>query len=156
MLPVLEKNEISVFSGLNDIIHLLDQAFSSSRSSLITVFIWSTLWIEYPSDVSSANNLLNDIYFSPISFMYIRNMRGPNTDPWGTPAETGSKLDQEFLLITLITLDWWYMRVYLNSWIPSFQNKNTNIALFIATVLILYFVRFLNSCINPRNLVPHG
>ena len=48
------------------------------------------------------------------------------------------------------------MRVYLNSWIPSFQNKNTNIALFIATVLILYFVRFLNSCINPRNVVPHG
>jgi hypothetical protein len=32
------------------------------------------------------------------SFMYIRNMRGPNTDPWGTPSETGSKLDQEFLL----------------------------------------------------------
>ena len=30
--------------------------------------------------------------------MYIRNMRGPNTDPWGTPSETGSKLDQEFLL----------------------------------------------------------
>jgi hypothetical protein len=26
-------------------------------------------------------------------------MRGSNTDPWGTPAETGSKLDQEFLLI---------------------------------------------------------
>jgi hypothetical protein len=32
MLPVLEKNKISVFSGLNDISHLLDQAFSSSRS----------------------------------------------------------------------------------------------------------------------------
>jgi hypothetical protein len=42
--------------------------------------------------------------FSPISFMYIRNMRGPNTDPWGTPAETGSKLDQEFLLITFCLL----------------------------------------------------
>jgi hypothetical protein len=25
-----------------------------------------------------------------------------NTDPWGTPAETGSKLDQEFLLITFV------------------------------------------------------
>jgi hypothetical protein len=36
-----------------------------------------------------------NLSFSPISFMYIRNMRGPNTDPWGTPAETGSKLDQE-------------------------------------------------------------
>jgi hypothetical protein len=32
MLPVLEKNKISVFSELNDISHLLDQAFSSSRS----------------------------------------------------------------------------------------------------------------------------
>jgi hypothetical protein len=32
MLPVLEKNKISVFLGLNDISHLLDQAFSSSRS----------------------------------------------------------------------------------------------------------------------------
>jgi hypothetical protein len=32
MLPVLEKNNISAFSGLNDISHLLDQAFSSSRS----------------------------------------------------------------------------------------------------------------------------
>jgi hypothetical protein len=32
MLPVLEKNKISVFSGLNDISHLLDQAFSSSGS----------------------------------------------------------------------------------------------------------------------------
>jgi hypothetical protein len=31
-------------------------------------------------------------------------MRGPNTDPWGTPAETGSKLDQEFLLITFCLL----------------------------------------------------
>jgi hypothetical protein len=37
-------------------------------------------------------NLLNDISFSPISFMYIRNMRGPNTDPWGTPAETSIPL----------------------------------------------------------------
>jgi hypothetical protein len=54
--------------------------------------------------VSSANNLLNDISFSPISFMYIRNMRGFNTDPWGTPAETDSKLDQEFLLITFCLL----------------------------------------------------
>jgi hypothetical protein len=34
--------------GLNDISHLLDQAFSSSRSWLITGFIWSTLWLEYP------------------------------------------------------------------------------------------------------------
>jgi hypothetical protein len=99
MLPVLEKNKISVFSvfsGLNDISYLLEQAFSSSRSWLITDFIWSTLWLEYPSDVSSANNLLNDISFSPISFIYIRNMRGPNTDPWGTPAETGSKLIKSF------------------------------------------------------------
>ena len=104
MLPVLEKNKISAFSGLNDISHLLDQAFSSSRSWLNTVFIWSTLWLEYPSDVSSANNVLNDIIFSPISFIYIRNMRGPNTDPWGIPAETGSKLDQEFLLITFCLL----------------------------------------------------
>jgi hypothetical protein len=54
--------------------------------------------------VSSTNNLLNDISFSLISFMYIRNMRGPNTDLWGTPAETGSKLDQEFLLITFCLL----------------------------------------------------
>ena len=32
MLPVLEKNKISVFSGLNDTSHLLDQEFSSNRS----------------------------------------------------------------------------------------------------------------------------
>jgi hypothetical protein len=51
MLPVLEKNKISVFSGLNDISHLLDQAFSSSRSWLITVFIWSTLWLEYITEI---------------------------------------------------------------------------------------------------------
>jgi hypothetical protein len=51
-----------------------------------------------------AKDLLNDIGFSLISFMYIRNMRGPNTDLWGTPAETGSKLDQEFLLITFCLL----------------------------------------------------
>ena len=71
MLPVLEKNKISVFSGLNDISHLLDQAFSSSRSWLITVFILSTLWLEYPRDVSSANNLLNDIsFFSYIIYVY--------------------------------------------------------------------------------------
>jgi hypothetical protein len=42
---------------------------------------------------SILNSLKNDISFSPISFMYIRNMRRPSTDPWGTPAETGSKLD---------------------------------------------------------------
>jgi hypothetical protein len=35
--------------------------------------------------------------------MYIRNMRGHNTDPWGTPSATGSKLDQEFLLITFLS-----------------------------------------------------
>jgi hypothetical protein len=40
MLPVLEKNKICVFSELNDISHLLDQAFSSSRSWLITVLIF--------------------------------------------------------------------------------------------------------------------
>jgi hypothetical protein len=57
---IRKKNMVSVFSGLNDINHLLDQAFSSNRSWLITVFIWSTLWLEYPSDVPSANNLLND------------------------------------------------------------------------------------------------
>ena len=34
-----KKNMISFFSGLNDISHLLEQAFSSSRSWLITVFI---------------------------------------------------------------------------------------------------------------------
>ena len=72
MSPVLEKNKISVFSVLNDISHLLDQAFSSSRSWLITVFILSTLWLEYPSNVSSANNLLNDINCSPISFIFLK------------------------------------------------------------------------------------
>jgi hypothetical protein len=53
----MEKNKISVFSELNDISHLLDQAFSSSRSSLITVCIWSTLWLEYPSDVNMITNI---------------------------------------------------------------------------------------------------
>jgi hypothetical protein len=48
--------------------------------------------LKYPSDVSSANNLHNDISFSPIPCMHIRNIRGSNADPWGTPAKTGSKL----------------------------------------------------------------
>jgi hypothetical protein len=39
MLPVLEKKHDFGFSGLNDINRLLDQAFSSSISWLITVFI---------------------------------------------------------------------------------------------------------------------
>jgi hypothetical protein len=37
-------------------------------------------------DVSSAKSLILQSRSSTISFMYIRNRKGPNTDPWGTPA----------------------------------------------------------------------
>ena len=37
------------------------------------------------SEVLSANILHIDIIPSGKSFIYIKDNRGPNTDPWGTP-----------------------------------------------------------------------
>ena len=36
--------------------------------------------------VSSANNRAKEVKSSEISLIYNRNNKGPNTEPWGTPA----------------------------------------------------------------------
>jgi hypothetical protein len=64
-------------------------------------------------------------------------MRGPNTDPWGTPAETGSKLDQEYLLITFCLLlktvinhDLLELNAWSSKWLMSFNPEKTEILFF--------------------------
>jgi hypothetical protein len=45
-------------------------------------------------DVSLAKSLILQSRSSTISSMYIRNRKGPNTDPWGTPASIPSHPDE--------------------------------------------------------------
>ena len=49
--------------------------------------------IEKNSELSSANSLVKLSKFSDISFTYIRNKRGPRTDPCATPAEVDFAVD---------------------------------------------------------------
>ena len=41
--------------------------------------------------MSSANNFAFDDKPSAISFIYIKNSRGPSMEPWGTPALTSAQ-----------------------------------------------------------------
>jgi hypothetical protein len=119
VLPVLEKKHDLCFSGLNAITYLIDQVFSSSRSWLIAVcFIWTTLWLEYPSDVLSANNILNEIRFSPISFMYVRNMRGPILTPDTRQLRQVRNLRKSYyLLFAFFCIDS-FRTILIFPWIP--------------------------------------
>lgn len=47
----------------------------------------SIMFEEYISELSSANNLHIDNIFTATSLTCIKHIRGPNTDPWGTPAD---------------------------------------------------------------------
>ena len=53
---------------------------------------------------SSAKSLIPDDIFSVKSLIYIRNRRGPKTDPCGTPADMFSQLDEQPFKITLCFL----------------------------------------------------
>jgi hypothetical protein len=81
-----EKNSASVFCGLKS----TSQIFAQSEISLRSWFrIPSTSFREVAEqcrELSSAKSLVRLNSESEISLTYIKNMRGPNTDPWGTPA----------------------------------------------------------------------
>lgn len=48
----------------------------------------------------SAKRRMLDSRESGISFVYIRNKRGPRTVPWGTPDKTGERLEERLLTCT--------------------------------------------------------
>ena len=63
-------------------------------------------------DESSANNRMLDDMLSVRSFIYIRNISGPRTDPCGTPDKMGSHNDS-YHLTQLFTIFWkiFYMKM---------------------------------------------
>ena len=68
-------------SGLNYIFHWWAQWLKSVLNSVTDLFMSETF---EKRDVSSAKILHIDIILSGISFIQIRNKRGPSTDPCGT------------------------------------------------------------------------
>ena len=72
-------------SGLNCIFHWYTQFLIISKSEFRVFWEFLVLMIFEKSEASSAMILHIDIIPSGNSFIYIKNKRGPNTDPWGTP-----------------------------------------------------------------------
>ena len=56
------------------------------------------------SRASSANNFIWLVKFNVISLMYVRNISGPSTVPWGTPERTGASPDDLPSTVTLCVL----------------------------------------------------
>jgi hypothetical protein len=64
---IFEQVIISVVSGLNDMGHFPDQVLSLFKSWFITNSKVSWMGLEYPKDISSANNLFKERSCSQIS-----------------------------------------------------------------------------------------
>ena len=74
--------------------------------SFCPILLWSLLVKK--SAASSANMLMSPyLIHSGTVFTYIRNSKGPKTDPWGTPQVVGWSVDRVPLQITLC---WWLVR----------------------------------------------
>ena len=78
--------------ALNCILHLRDHELSVSRSFCSDTQSASDL-IWWKSSASSANNLIVPDMPLLMSFIYVKNMSGPSTVPWGTPESTGTSCD---------------------------------------------------------------
>ena len=72
-------------SRLNYIFHWYAQFLIISQSEFRAFWEFLVLRIFEKSEVSSAKIWHIDIISSGKSFIYIKNKREPNTDPWGTP-----------------------------------------------------------------------
>ena len=79
----------SILDELNSMLMFVAHWYTACRSNC-KAFISSSLDISCPIPVSSVKLDMNDVAtslsLSPIS---IRNIRGPITEPWGTPDKTG-------------------------------------------------------------------
>ena len=71
--------------GLSCFFHWYAQFLIISRSEFKVFWELFESMIFEKSEVSSAKILHIDIIPSGKSFIYIKDKRGPNTDPWGTP-----------------------------------------------------------------------
>ena len=87
-LTFLVKSNSSVLSGLKLTSQYCDQIWNFSKS----VFIKSADGIGSSTiryrEVSSANRRMHEPISLTISLIYIKNIRGPRIDAWGTPART--------------------------------------------------------------------
>ena len=87
----------SVLDEFRDILFAISQLFSDLRSRLrrLTMFAFLILLGGiYSRFVSSAKWKLVELCIHWCkSFMYIRNRRGPKTDPWGTPCSVRVRSD---------------------------------------------------------------
>jgi len=77
--------KILVFAGLKFIFHDLDKLDKVCKSRVKTWWRWSGQREENDKAVLSANNEIEDPMDSAISLTYIRNNKGPRTDPCSTP-----------------------------------------------------------------------
>ena len=75
------------FSILNCICYLFDKSINMSRSAS-SVPPYSFFSMGHNTLVSSENFNVSPDIFRSMSFIYIRNKHGPNTDPCGTPLNT--------------------------------------------------------------------
>ena len=82
----LPMKRSSVLFGLKSIFHFIDQSCILSKSFSKLRFISSVSLEEDERDVSSAKMRVILIKLSAISFIKMRNIKGPRTDPLGTPA----------------------------------------------------------------------
>ena len=91
LLSVLLENIISFdLEALYVTFHILAQAEILSKSLLMAAVVKFGSLPTAVKQVSSANSKPSHSKSLRISLMYIIKSKGPNLDPWGTPALTGS------------------------------------------------------------------
>ena len=90
----------SVFKALDDISHCLVHAERICQSWLIIPCKSATDDAEQKRELSSANKRVKLSSDSAMSLTYIKNSRGPRTEPWGTPASTGFNVEEQDLITT--------------------------------------------------------
>ena len=80
-------------SGLNCIFHWKAQSLTFCKSLFSSSCEVSLLKTWEKRNMSSVKILQADWMLSGKSFMYIKKISGPRTDPWGTPDLTSSKVE---------------------------------------------------------------
>ena len=90
---------------------------SSFRYFFKSLFRWYwdklTSFTTEKREVSSAKSFAVEERLLLRSFIYIKKRRGPKMDPWGTPAVTGSHLDDWPFKTTLWNL--WLRKLWISS-----------------------------------------
>ena len=102
---LLDTSMDSVLGGLKVTSHWWAQLLMRWRSLFRVTWASSRSLLVTKRQVSSANiRIWEDWIIVDRSLMYIKNKRGPNTDPWGTPAEIWPQSEHCPFIITLCCL----------------------------------------------------